>query len=171
MRFSFHIPHVYSHCHISLRRYLVTGISCVLSNSPCISAFVLQRKLHKKLVLWLVLVMCVAWCLLHTYVLYGLFVDTSVSSNYIMLNGSRLMSECWMAWICNEAVVARFNPLQGTGTIMYHFKSHKNLPFYEWYTLLYVTQAKKFFELKGPNLMPYKGLRYRGCLICKVLGS
>jgi hypothetical protein len=41
---------------------------------------------------------------------------------------------------------------------MYHFKSHKNLPVYEFYTLFYVTQAKKYFEFKGPNLLPYKGL-------------
>jgi hypothetical protein len=29
------------------------------------------------------------------------------------------------------------------------------------YTLFYITQAKKYFELKGPNLRPYKGLHTR----------
>jgi hypothetical protein len=29
------------------------------------------------------------------------------------------------------------------------------------YTLFYITQAKKYFEFKGPNLTPYKKLNYR----------
>jgi hypothetical protein len=70
--------------------------------------FCASKESHKKLVLWLVYMICVAYYLLHTYILYGLFVDTSNSSNYVMLNGSRKVIECWVAWMCEEAVVARF---------------------------------------------------------------
>jgi len=80
--------------------------------------FTASKEWHKKLVLWLVYMICVAYCLLHTYILYGLFVDTSNGSNYIMLNGSRKVSV-------------------------------------EWH------------ECATKQLWP--DLRYRGCLICKVL--
>jgi len=56
--------------------------------------FCASKKLHKKLALWLVYMICVACCLLHTYILYSLFVDTSNTSKYLMLNGSRKVNEC-----------------------------------------------------------------------------
>jgi hypothetical protein len=56
--------------------------------------FCASKESHKKLVLWLVYVICAAYCLLHTYILYSLFVNTSSSSNYVMLNGNRKVSEC-----------------------------------------------------------------------------
>jgi len=61
---------------------------------PSLNHFCASKESHKKLVLCLVYVICIAYCLLHTYILYSLFVDASSTSNYIMLNGSRKLSEC-----------------------------------------------------------------------------